>query len=222
MDMILQCALSPESQLCPGLHPKQCGQQGRGGDSAPPLCSGETPPAVLHPSLEFPAQEGRGPVGVSPEEGLQDEKTEELSYGERLRDLDLFNQTKRRLQDNLIVAFQYLKGGYEKDGEGLSTKACRDRTRGKGFKQRQSRFRLDTGKKLFFVMVVKHWNRLPKEVVNAPSLEALKARLDGSWSNLVWWKLSLPMAGGLEPGIRSEKPGSRTQRPFEALPVQEA
>ena len=33
--------------------------------------------------------------------------------------------------------------------------------------------------------VVKHWNRLPREVVDAPSLEAIKARLDGALSNLV-------------------------------------
>jgi len=47
--------------------------------------------------------------------------------------------------------------------------------------------------------VVKHWHRLPREVVEAPSLETFKARLDGALSNLVWWKMSLLMAGGLEP-----------------------
>jgi len=46
--------------------------------------------------------------------------------------------------------------------------------------------------------VVKHWNRLPREAVGAPSLEVFKARLDGASSNLVWWKVCLPMAGGLE------------------------
>ena len=48
--------------------------------------------------------------------------------------------------------------------------------------------------------VVKHWRRLPGEAVAAPSLEVFKARLDGALSNLVWWKMSLLMAGGLEPG----------------------
>ena len=33
--------------------------------------------------------------------------------------------------------------------------------------------------------VVRHWNRLPSEVVDAPSLEAFKTRLDGAVSNLV-------------------------------------
>jgi len=46
--------------------------------------------------------------------------------------------------------------------------------------------------------VVKHWNRLPREVVEAPSLETSKARLDGALSNLVWLKMSLLMAGGLD------------------------
>ena len=46
--------------------------------------------------------------------------------------------------------------------------------------------------------VVRHWHRLHREVVDAPSLEVFEARLDGALSNLVWWKVSLPMAGGLE------------------------
>ena len=46
------------------------------------------------------------------------------------------------------------------------------------------RFRLDIKKKLFTVMVVRHWSRLSREVVNALSLEAFKARLDGAVSNL--------------------------------------
>jgi len=47
--------------------------------------------------------------------------------------------------------------------------------------------------------VVKHWHRLPREAVAALSLAVFKARLDGALSNLVWWKMSLLMAGGLEP-----------------------
>jgi len=45
--------------------------------------------------------------------------------------------------------------------------------------------------------VVRHWNRLPREAVAAPTLAAFKARLDGTLSKLVWWKMSLPKAGGL-------------------------
>ncbi|KFP13686.1 hypothetical protein Z169_08027, partial [Egretta garzetta] len=54
-----------------------------------------------------------------------------------------------------------------------------------GFKLEQGRFRLAIRKKLFTMRVVKHWNRLPREVVEAPSLETFKARLDGALSNLI-------------------------------------
>ncbi|KFP10396.1 hypothetical protein Z169_11827, partial [Egretta garzetta] len=54
-----------------------------------------------------------------------------------------------------------------------------------GFKLNQGRFRLDIKKKFFTMSVVKHWNRLPREVVEAPSLETFKARLDGALSNLI-------------------------------------
>ncbi|KAK4826703.1 hypothetical protein QYF61_010918 [Mycteria americana] len=68
------CAHSPESQLYPGLHQKKRGQQVEGGDSAPLLHSGETPPGVLRPALEASAQEGHGAVGVGPEEGHENDQ----------------------------------------------------------------------------------------------------------------------------------------------------
>ncbi|KFM13089.1 hypothetical protein AS27_01079, partial [Aptenodytes forsteri] len=54
-----------------------------------------------------------------------------------------------------------------------------------GFKLKGGRFRLDRRKKFFILRVVKHWNRLPREVVDAPSLETFKARLDGALSSLI-------------------------------------
>ena len=61
---------------------------------------------------------------------------------------------------------------------------------------REGRFRLDRGKKFFMMMVVRPWPRLPREAVAAPSLAVSKARLDGALSTLLWWKGSLPVAGG--------------------------
>ncbi|KFW75632.1 hypothetical protein N305_00472, partial [Manacus vitellinus] len=54
-----------------------------------------------------------------------------------------------------------------------------------GYMLKEGRFRLDIRKKFFTVRVVRHWNRLPREVVDAPSLEVFKSRLDVSLSNLV-------------------------------------
>ncbi|KFW63720.1 hypothetical protein AS28_11479, partial [Pygoscelis adeliae] len=54
-----------------------------------------------------------------------------------------------------------------------------------GFKLKGGRFRLDIRKKFFTLRVVKHWNRFPREVVDAPSLETFKVRLDGALSNLI-------------------------------------
>ena len=110
---------------------------------------------------------------------------EHLSYEERLRELELFSLEKRRLQGELIVAFQYLKGAYKKDGDKPFSRACCDRTRGNGFKLKEGRSRLDMRKKLFTLRVVKHWHRLPREVVGAPSLETFRVRLDGALSNLI-------------------------------------
>jgi len=99
--------------------------------------------------------------------------------------LGLFSLEKRRLLGDHIAAFQYLREAYRKAGEGLFVRAGSYRMRRNSFKQEESRFRLVIRKKFFTMWVMRHWNRFPSEVVNAPSLEAFKARLDGALSNLV-------------------------------------
>jgi len=162
------------------------------------LHSHETPPAVLHSALEPSAQKRHGPVGVGPEEATEMIRgMEHLSCEHRLRELGLFSLEERRLWGDLIAAFQYLKGAYEKDGDRLLSRACCNRTRSNGFKLKERRFRLDRRKKFFTMRAVKHCHRLPREVVDAPSLETFKVRLDGALSNLIELKMSLLTAGGL-------------------------
>ena len=52
-------------------------------------------------------------------------------------------------------------------------------------KLKEGRFRLDVIWKFFTMRVVRYWNRLPRDVVDAPSLEVFKARLDGALDSLV-------------------------------------
>ena len=66
---------------------------------------------------------------------------EQLSYEERLRELGIFSVEKRRLQGDLVVAFQYLKGAHKQEGKQLFTRVDSDMTWENGFKLRQGRFK---------------------------------------------------------------------------------
>ena len=99
-----------------------------------------------------------------------------MTYGERLRELGMCSLQQRRARGDMIAVFNYVKGNHIEEGANLFTAALE--TRSNGFKLQERRFHLNSRKHFLTVRAVCRWNKLPLRVVESPSLEILKWRLD--------------------------------------------
>ena len=108
-------------------------------------------------------------------------------YKGRLRELGLFCLEKRSLRGDLINVSKYLKGGCQEDRDSLFSVVPSNRTRRNGHKLKHRKYQLNMhiSQHFFTVRVTEHWNWLPREVVESPSLEILKTCLDAILHNVL-------------------------------------
>ena len=110
---------------------------------------------------------------------------EGMSCEEQLRALGLTSLEERRLRGNLLALYSFLRRGSGEGGAELFSLGSSARTCGNSPKLHQGRFRLDSRNHFFTERVVKHWNRLPAEVVDAPCLSVFKRHLDHALNNML-------------------------------------
>ena len=95
-----------------------------------------------------------------------------------------YQPREEKPQGDFINVHQYLKGVNEDEGARSSSAVTSDQTRGNGHKLKHGRFCLNIMKHLFPVRVIKQWDRLPREVVDSPTLEMFQSHMVivlGNW-----------------------------------------
>ena len=110
---------------------------------------------------------------------------EHLPCEDKLSDLNMSSLEKRRLRGDLINVYKYLRCGRQRHKVGLFSVVCGNRARGNSHKLKHRKFCTNVHKNFFTVRVTEHWTRLPREVVDSPSLQMFKARLDAYLCSLL-------------------------------------
>ena len=100
-----------------------------------------------------------------------------LNYEEKLKHLNLFSLSKRRLRGDLIETYKIFNGLDKIDYNTFFT-LNKSNTRGHNFKLYKGKFRCDSRKYFYSQRVVDPWNKLPAEAVEANSLSIFKRNID--------------------------------------------
>ena len=100
------------------------------------------------------------------------------SYEDRLKELDLYSLSKRRLRGNLIQCFKIIKGFDNVNMNNYFTLAPEMPTRGHSLKLSRHRVNLDSTKHFFTNEVINEWNKLPESVIESTTINMFKSRLD--------------------------------------------
>ena len=145
----------------------------------------------------------------------------DMTYEERLKKLKLPSLTYRRLRGDMIEVYKLLHGKYDPEAASLlklrKDYAPKYALRGHDLTLLQQRARLNLRKYSFTFRVVSTWNSLPAAVVQAPSINAFKNRLDKYWRNEDFvYNYKAPYTGGQRLNVNYEEDEELT---IEAMPA---
>lgn len=129
------------------------------------VCSHETPPEGLCPRLQSTAQKRHGFVGVGPDEGHEDDLGAGAPFLQRQAErIGTVQSGEDKAPGRAYCSLSVLEGHLQERWTASFQQVYCDRTRGNLFKLKKGRFRLDRRKRFFTIMVMSHWNRLPRAV----------------------------------------------------------